>query len=121
MVFDAHGVSGNGAPPIQLASTDPNFVFQLAQTPLRHEARLGDGSLGPVTIWVNGAISYIDSDRALDVYDGKLGALIPGIDFRPFDGLMLGVAFPYEFGDFDIQRQVSERKINGLGVMPYAA
>ncbi len=120
-VFDAQGVSGNGAPPIQLASADPNFVFQLAQTPLRHEARLGDGSLGPVTLWVNGAVSFIDSDRALDVYDGKLGALIPGIDFRPFDSLMLGVAFPYEFGNFDIERQVSERKINGIGVMPYGA
>ena len=78
-----------------------------------------DAANRPFGIWVNGAATFVDYDRAGGAYSGHVLSLGGGADYQIDDGLLAGLALAYERGNIDTTFNTGDLISNGVSIAPY--
>lgn len=78
----------------------------------------GDGA-GRFGVWINGAVSVLNSDHENEDFDGNLYMAMLGADYQLLDGLVVGLAAGYEYSDLDTSYNDGNIESTGLTIAPY--
>lgn len=72
-------------------------------------------------VWVLGSYSDIENDNVNTAFDGDIGNVVGGVDYRFTSKIIGGVAVSFEKTDLDTTFNLGTFEIDGVGVMPYVA
>lgn len=73
----------------------------------------------PFGVWSSFSYSDFENDFTTTAFEGDRKNILAGIDFFPWDKMVLGIAFGYEFSDIDTNFNRGETEADGFTVAPY--
>lgn len=80
----------------------------------------GDGMPVGFGAWASYSRSEMENDFVSTAFEGDRNTVLAGIDFMPFEQVVLGVALGYEFSDIDTNTNNGNVESDGYSVIPYA-
>lgn len=81
----------------------------------------GDGWEVPFGLWLSYSYSDFDDSYALTAYEATRSMVLGGVDFSPWDSVLLGLSVGWEQNDIDTAFNRGKVDTTGITVSPYFA
>lgn len=106
------------------ADGDPSAITAFTpgggMTGLAAGDHVGRREINPA-LWFTVGNNFLDGDQDFAKYDGGVFTAIAGVDFRPVDNFVTGLAISFERTDLDTDFNDGTLQNEGVGFVPYAA